>query len=53
LEAAISEPQTNEMRAQRLQLVVPKALHETYSAQQQAWIMSLRDFIGIVRVRQP
>jgi hypothetical protein len=53
LEAAISEPQTTEMQAQKLQLVVPKTLHETYSAQQQAWLMSLRDFIGVVQVRQP
>lgn len=29
LEAAISEPQTNEMQAQMLQLVVPQAPHET------------------------
>jgi EcoRII C terminal len=52
LEAAISEPQTDEMRAHRLQLVVPRTLHETYSADQQVWLMSLRDFIGIVQVRQ-
>jgi hypothetical protein len=53
LEAAISEPQTSEMRAQRLQLVVPKLLHDTYSPAQQIWLMSFRDFIGIVQVRQP
>jgi hypothetical protein len=52
LEAAISEPQTCEMRAQRLQLVVPRPLHKTYSIQQQGWLMNLRDFIGIVRERQ-
>jgi hypothetical protein len=52
LEAAISEPQTTEMRAQKLQLVVPKALHETFSAQQQAWLISLSDFIRVVQVRQ-
>ena len=52
LEAAISEPQTTEMQAQKLQLVVPKALHETFSVQQQAWLISLRDFIGVVQVRQ-
>jgi hypothetical protein len=52
LEAAISEPQTNEMQAHRLQLVIPRALHETYTAAQRGWLMSLRDFIGIVEVRQ-
>jgi hypothetical protein len=53
LEVAISQPQTHEMRAHRLQLVVPRSLHETYSAEQQSWLMSLRDFIGLVQVRQP
>lgn len=52
LEAAISEPQTEEMQARRLQLVLPRSLHETYSTAQQGWLMSLRDFIGLVRVRQ-
>ena len=52
LEVAISEPQTTEMQAQKLQLVVPKALHKTFSVQQQAWLISLRDFIGVVQVRQ-
>lgn len=53
LEVAISKPQTDEMRAHKLQLVIPRSLHETYSAEQQNWLMNLRDFVGMVRVRQP
>lgn len=52
LEAAISVGQTNEMRAHRLQLVLPRSLHATYSEAQQEWLISLRDFVGLVTVRQ-
>ncbi|SEU04634.1 type II restriction endonuclease [Pseudomonas graminis] len=48
LEAAISTRQTSEMRAQALQLVVPKAIHSTYTKEQEAWLYSLSDFISIV-----
>lgn len=44
LEAAISHSQTDEMDAKKLQLVVPEKLHETYSKEQQSWIMSVSDF---------
>lgn len=52
LEPSISENQTDEMRAKQLQLVIPRKLHETYRPAQQAWLLSLSDFIGIVRDRQ-
>lgn len=48
LEAAISENQTNEMRHNSLQLVVPASLHSTYSRQQQDWILTLNGFISII-----
>jgi hypothetical protein len=53
LEAAISQAQTDEMRAHKLQLVIPRSLHATYATEQQSWLMNVRDFVGMVRVRQP
>lgn len=52
LEPSISENQTEEMRAERVQLVVPRALHCTYSKAQQAWVWGVSDFIGLARDRQ-
>ena len=52
LEPGISENQTDEMQAKHLQLVIPRALHSTYRLTQQAWLMSVADFIPIVRGRQ-
>lgn len=52
LEAAISDPQTEEMKASNLQLVVPKAIHSTYTAKQQAWLISLSDFIQEIKTLQ-
>ncbi|MET4102813.1 hypothetical protein ACSSV6_003517 [Roseovarius sp. MBR-38] len=52
LEPAISETQTAEMQAQSLQLVLPAPLHATYRETQRAWLMSLRDFIGLVQGHQ-
>lgn len=52
LEPGISEHQTHEMIANRLQLVLPRGLHGTYREGQQAWLMDLEGFIGIVRERQ-
>lgn len=52
LEPAISEPQTDEMRAKKLQLVMPKSLHATFRPAQQAWLMSLDEFIDLVAERQ-
>ena len=52
LEPAISTNQTAEMGSHRVQLVMPSGLHNTYTAQQQAWLFNLKDFIGVVRERQ-
>lgn len=45
LEAAISEHQTTEMQFQNLQLVVPSAIHSTYTETQSKWLFTLHSFI--------
>lgn len=52
LETAISTNQTDEMAAKRLQLVLPRGLHNTYTPQQQAWLMDVTSFTALVRERQ-
>jgi len=52
LEPAISEAQTDEMRARDLQLVVPESIHETYSQTQRQWLVNLDNFISQVRAQQ-
>jgi hypothetical protein len=52
LEPGISENQTAEMQASAVRLVVPTPLHPTYKAAQKAWLLTLRDFISLVRTRQ-
>ncbi|MGC1274050.1 MAG: type II restriction endonuclease [Planctomycetaceae bacterium] len=52
LEPGISAAQTTEMRDKLLQLVVPAAVHATYTADQRQWLLSLRDFVGLVKERQ-
>jgi restriction endonuclease EcoRII-like protein len=52
LEPGISEPQTHQMEASSLQLVVPLPVHESYTAAQQGWLWSVADFIGEVRALQ-
>lgn len=52
LEAAISVNQTNEMQYNKLQLVVPGSIHGTYTEQQQAWLYTVKDFLGEVREKQ-
>lgn len=49
LEPAISTAQTDEMRSQDLQLVLPRALHTSFRPQQQAWLLDMRAFINLVR----
>ena len=51
LEPAISAAQLDQMRAERLQLVVPQSLHETYERRQAEWLMTTADFVGFVRER--
>lgn len=52
LEPGISENQTAEMQAHRLQLVLPKSLHETYKPKQKKWLLDLKSFIKLVKSRQ-
>lgn len=52
LETAISTNQTDEMAAKRLQLIVPRSLHQTYTLHQQAWLMDVEAFIGLALQRQ-
>lgn len=52
LEAAISKNQTDEMIYKKLQLVIPKSLHETYSTQQKYWLMDLTSFVNFVKEKQ-
>lgn len=52
LEASISEAQINEMKSHKLQLVIPKSIHETYNPVQQKWLMSLSEFIRLVKSRE-
>lgn len=52
LETAISTHQTDEMAAKRLQLVLPRSLHQTYTQGQQAWLMDVASFTELVRNRQ-
>lgn len=52
LEPAISEMQTDEMQRQRVVLVVPAALQKTYSDVQRSNLLTLADFVSLVRQRQ-
>lgn len=52
LEPGISENQTWEMQTNQLQLVLPKSLHQTYSQDQQDWLLNLSSFISLVKERQ-
>jgi hypothetical protein len=52
LEPGISENQTDEMQAKKLQLVLPKQLHSTFRLSQQAWLMSLTAFLQLLKQRQ-
>jgi hypothetical protein len=52
IEPSISIAQTEQMDIERLQLVVPTAIHETYKSRQRAWLMNLAGFIEMVRHRE-
>ena len=52
LETAISTSQTDEMAAKRLQLVLPRGLHQTYTPAQQSWLMDVTALTELVRSRQ-
>lgn len=52
LEPSISENQTKEMQAERVQLVMPRGLHSTYTPAQQGWLMDVAGFTELARQRQ-
>jgi hypothetical protein len=52
LEPAISRNQTEDMKANNLQLIIPSPLFNTYSIPQQRELINLGDFIKLVRQRQ-
>lgn len=52
LQPSITENQTDEMRQNGLQLVVPKDLKKTYKATQQSRLMTLWEFISLVKERE-
>ncbi|MDR3680522.1 MAG: type II restriction endonuclease [Flavipsychrobacter sp.] len=52
LEPAISRNQTEEMRANNLQLVIPSPLFVTYTRDQQSQLLTLRDFIEMINGKQ-
>lgn len=52
LEPGISVAQTDEMQANRLQLIVPVGLHGTYHSDQHSWLMNLTDFLAHVQKQQ-
>ncbi len=51
LEPGISENQTDEMSASMLQLVLPKPIHETYNDKQKSEILTVSDFLELVKDR--
>ncbi|WP_270374174.1 type II restriction endonuclease [Marinicauda sp. Alg238-R41] len=52
LQPSISSSQTDEMRTSGLQLVLPRGLHQTYSADQRPWLMAVEEFIALARARE-
>lgn len=52
LETAISGHQTDEMRENHLQLVIPRSLHSTYTAAQQRNLLDLAGFTEVLRARE-
>lgn len=52
LEPGISVRQTDEMRRNDVQLVLPAGLHRTFTAGQTAWLMTFHQFANMVTVRQ-
>jgi hypothetical protein len=52
LEPGISETQTDEMKKQKLQLVLPRSLHDTYRPSQMDALMDFGSFLAMVKDRQ-
>jgi hypothetical protein len=52
LEPAISKNQTDEMISEKLQLVIPENIQDTYSDVQKTSLLTLNNFISLVKERQ-
>ena len=52
LEPGISENHTDAMRNRKLQLVVPKGIHQSYKEAQQKWLIDVSSFISMIEERQ-
>ena len=52
LEPGITSSQTNQMADAKLQLVVPRAIHDSYTLDQQGWLWTFDEFIRKVEARR-
>lgn len=52
LQPGISQAQTSEMQVEKLQLVVPRPLFDSYNTAQQAWLVDFQGFLDLVKERQ-
>lgn len=52
MEPAISKKQTDQMKAQRVQLVIPSAIIETFTKEQQTEILSMQSFVELVKDKE-
>ena len=52
LEPSISENQTNEMKSEQVQLVIPQGLHSSYTMEKQKRHMNITEFINMTRHRK-
>lgn len=52
VEPGISEDQTNEMKASLLTIVVPTGIHPTYTDTQRSFMLTVKEFIALVKERQ-
>lgn len=52
LEPSISTNQTDEIRRQGVQLVIPEILHETYSEGQQKQLWTVSAFVAFVKAKE-
>jgi hypothetical protein len=52
LEPGISENQTDEMKANSLQLVLPDSLHSSFSEGQRNYLLNLAEFIEFISHKQ-
>jgi EcoRII C terminal len=52
LQPGISVQQTDEIRTQKVQLVIPRSIHGSYRQEQQTQLMDLSAFLSLVRERE-